>query len=190
MKRHLLYSLAGVALTLASCGPQDAAKLLSEQPQRRTQTLTEGWAFREADIPDTAHRDLSVEKTVPDWTPATVPGVVHTDLLANGLIPEPFAGTTEPDLQWIGRRTWEYRTQFAPSPEITAQQVQELVFKGLDTYADVYLNDSLVLRGTDNLFVEWRIPVKGILRPDTLNTLRIVFHPAYETALPKRRRGR
>lgn len=185
MKRHLLYSLAGVALTLVSCGPQDAAKLLSEQPQRRTQTLTEGWAFREADIPDTAHRDLSVEKTVPDWTPATVPGVVHTDLLANGLIPEPFAGTTEPDLQWIGRRTWEYRTQFAPSPEITAQQVQELVFKGLDTYADVYLNDSLVLGGTDNMFVEWRIPVKGILRPDTLNTLRIVFHPAYETALPE-----
>ncbi len=192
MKRLLLlYPLAGAALMLAACGTRDAAKYLAQQPQRHTQTLVDSWAFREADAPDTAASqetariDRQTEKIVPDWLPATVPGVVHTDLLARRLIPEPFAGTTEPDLQWIGQRTWEYRTQFTPAAEITAQQVQELVFKGLDTYADVYLNDSLILGGADNMFVEWRIPVQGILRTDSVNTLRVVFHPAYETALPQ-----
>lgn len=191
MKSLFLSSLAGAALMLGavSCGRQDAAKLLSEQPQRHSQTLASGWSFREADTagtvaPGTAHHDLLTKRMVPDWTPATVPGTVHTDLLANKLIPEPFAGTTEPDLQWIGDRTWEYETTFTPSAEITSQQVQELVFKGLDTYADVYLNDSLILGGTDNMFVEWRIPVGGVLRAGETNTLRVVFHPAYETALP------
>lgn len=190
MKNLLLCSLAGAALALGmtACGPQNATKLLGEQPLRHSQTLAEGWSFREADtsttLPDAACHHAPTERTVPDWTPAQVPGTVHTDLLANQLIPEPFAGTTEPDLQWIGHRTWEYKTSFTPSAEITSQQVQELVFKGLDTYADVYLNDSLVLGGTDNMFVEWRIPVNDILKADSVNTLRIVFHPAYETALP------
>ncbi len=30
----------------------------------------------------------------------------------------------------------------------------ELVFEGLDTYADVYLNDSLILKA-ENMFREW-----------------------------------
>lgn len=191
MKSLFLFPLAGAAMMLGTvaCGPRGATKLIGETPQRHSQTLTESWSFREADTagtarPGTARHDVLVERMVPDWLPATVPGVVHTDLLANRLIPEPFAGTTEPDLQWIGHRTWEYRTQFTPTAAITDQAVQELVFKGLDTYADVYLNDSLVLGGADNMFVEWRIPVRGILRADTVNTLRVVFHPAYETALP------
>ena len=174
MKRSLLlYStLAAVAVSTAACGPQNATALLKQSPERTQQTLTQSWSFRDADSAGA------------QWLPATVPGTVHTDLLANKLIPDPFFSTVEPDLQWIEHRTWEYKTTFTPGTEITSQQVQELVFKGLDTYADVYLNDSLVLGGTDNMFVEWRIPVGDILKADSVNTLRIVFHPAYETALP------
>lgn len=173
MKRHFSLLWGGIfgALTVG-CGSTDAVRLLSEETQRCTQALVEGWSFREAD------------STGAQWLAARVPGVVHTDLLANGRIPEPFAGTTEADLQWIGERTWEYRTAFTPSAGIMEQACKELVFKGIDTYADVYLNDSLVLGGTDNMFVEWRIPVGGILKADTVNTLRVVFHPAYATALP------
>lgn len=174
MKRSLLlYStLAAVAVFTAACGPQNATALLKQSPERTQQTLTRSWSFRDADSAGA------------QWLPATVPGTVHTDLLANKLIPDPFFSTVEPDLQWIEHRTWEYRTSFTPSAEILAQQVQELVFKGLDTYADVYLNDSLILGGADNMFVEWRIPVGSLLRADSVNTLRVVFHPAYETALP------
>ncbi|MDE6499936.1 MAG: glycoside hydrolase family 2 protein, partial [Rikenella sp.] len=174
MKRHFSLLWGGIFGVLAvGCGSTDAVRLLSEETQRCTQTLVEGWSFREADSAGA------------QWLAARVPGVVHTDLLAHGRIPEPFAGTTESELQWIGERMWEYRTQFVPTPEVLEQTCQELVFKGLDTYADVYLNDSLVLGGTDNMFVEWRIPVGGILKADTVNTLRVVFHPAYATALPE-----
>lgn len=176
--QHLLWAVVAAGLLSTGCGSGSAVRLLGEEPLRQQQLLVEGWSFREADTADTG------TQTVPEWLPTTVPGVVHTDLLAHRLIPEPFAGTAEAGLQWIGERTWEYRTQFIPSDEITAQTVQDLVFKGLDTYADVYLNDSLVLGGTDNMFVEWRIPVAGLLRAGETNTLRIVFRPAYATALP------
>lgn len=147
---------------VTSCGP-DYAKLLTAPAERQVETITQSWSFRQVGNDE--------------WMPATVPGVVHTDLLANGKIDDPYATTNEPKLQWIEFETWEYRTTFTPSAALMANECQELVFKGLDTYADVYLNDSLVLSG-DNMFVEWRIPAKGILR-DGENSLRIVFHPAY-----------
>ncbi len=37
------------------------------------------------------------------WLPAIVPGTVHTDLLANKKIEEPFFRTNEKDLQWVDK---------------------------------------------------------------------------------------
>ncbi len=182
MKRSYYVGLFVAGLLSVSCGSGGVAELVGEEPARHRQTLVDGWSFREAEGDSTA---AAQQRAVSDWLPATVPGVVHTDLLNHGLIPEPFGGTTEPELQWIGERTWEYRTRFTPEAAITEQEVQELVFKGLDTYAEVYLNDSLVLGGADNMFVEWRIPVAGVLKAGAENTLRVVFRPAYTTALPQ-----
>src|SRR5688572_15314957 len=47
-----------------------------------------------------------------EWMTATVPGTVHTDLLANKKIPDPFYGTNEKDLQWIDTCGWEYELWF------------------------------------------------------------------------------
>ena len=44
------------------------------------------------------------------WYPATVPGFIHTDLLANGLIPDPYYGTNEDSVRWVGDSSWSYRT--------------------------------------------------------------------------------
>ena len=44
------------------------------------------------------------------WLKAKVPGCVHTDLYLNNLIPDPFYGTNEKDLQWISDEDWEYKT--------------------------------------------------------------------------------
>ena len=52
------------------------------------------------------------DTTSKNWLPATVPGCVHTDLLAAGKIPDPFYGTNELDLQWIEERDWEYQATF------------------------------------------------------------------------------
>ena len=60
--------------------------------------LTEGWEFKKANDEN--------------WMIATVPGCVHTDLLNNGVIKDPFVGLNEHDLQWIDKEDWEYRTVF------------------------------------------------------------------------------
>lgn len=46
------------------------------------------------------------------WLPATVPGTVHTDLLRNGRIEQPFYGTNEHDLQWIDKKTGSTKRLF------------------------------------------------------------------------------
>ena len=109
-----------------------------------------------------------------DWMPATVPGTVHTDLLANGKIPDPFYRTNERDLQWIDKRDWEYRTAFEISRDALAYDHIDLCFAGLDTYADVYLNDTLVLKA-DNMFRRWQADIKSHARLGE-NTLRVLFH--------------
>lgn len=89
------------------------------------------------------------------WLPATVPGTVHTDLLANGKIEDPFYRMNELRLQWIDKKDWEYRTEFIVSEEIGKKVNQRITFTGVDTYADVYLNGEK-LGNTDNMFRTWR----------------------------------
>lgn len=108
-----------------------------------------------------------------EWLPAQVPGCVHTDLLKNGLIPNPFEGTNEKQLQWIDRKDWEYASEFDLPQELIAHSHSEMVFEGLDTYAEVYLNDTHIL-SADNMFRTWRIDVKSLLH-EKGNRIRIVF---------------
>ena len=65
---------------------------------------------------------------------------------------------------------------------VAAHDHLDLVFAGLDTFADVYLNDQAILHA-DNMFRTWRIPAKAALKPGP-NTLRIVFHSAVEKMIP------
>jgi beta-mannosidase len=127
-----------------------------------------GWQFRE------------VGKT--DWHNATVPGCVHTDLLANKLIDDPFYRDNEKQQQWIGQKDWEYRTTFNVTKQTLGHEHLELVFEGLDTYAKVYLNEQLVL-DADNMFRTWRVDVKPLLTAGD-NSLRIVFRSPVNEILP------
>ncbi len=105
----------------------------ANKPAKHRSFLHTGWKFRQ------------VGKT--DWYPAEVPGCVHTDLLKNKLIDDPFFRDNEQKLQWIGKTDWEYQTSFNVGPEILKLQHVELVFAGLDTYAQVFLNESPATRG-------------------------------------------
>ena len=131
-------------------------------------------------------KDLPVEVTLTaDWMfyqegdtnqySAGVPGVVHLDLLNNSLIPDPFYGSNEDSLQWIGEKTWVYQTRFALDSSVLKKENILLQFEGLDTWADVFLNDSLILQA-DNMFFEWEVEVKNLLKLQS-NHLRIEFPP-------------
>ncbi len=131
--------------------------------------LSGGWEFRQA----------GTEK----WLPAEVPGCVHTDLLNNKQIEDPFYRMNEKDLQWIDKKDWEYRVVFTPDNSLLKKKHNEIVFKGLDTYADIYLNDSLILKA-DNMFREWKSDISGLLK-EGKNEIRIYFHSPIKIGLEK-----
>lgn len=125
----------------------------------QTFSLTGAWQFR---------RQGSEQ-----FHPAQVPGSVHTDLRRNGLIPDPFWGSNELELQWIEEADWDYATTFdAPDALLACEQV-DLVADGLDTLATITLNGQEVAR-TENMFVGYRFPVRPWLRPGR-NELNITF---------------
>jgi beta-mannosidase len=140
-------------LGLASCSLNPGAKrqLLSEIDQH--------WEFRQ------------VGEDV--WLPATVPGSVHTDLLANKVIEDPYYRLNEKKLQWIDKVDWEYRTIFKVDNSDLKREKAELVFEGLDTYAKVFLNGDVVLQA-DNMFRTWVVDVSGRLKQGD-NELLIQF---------------
>jgi len=117
------------------------------------------------------------------WQAAQVPGTVHTDLFKAGLIADPYVGAPEAGLQWIGLGDWEYRLVFDADAAARQAAHTELVFDGLDTFAEVTLNGARVLQA-DNAFRQWRVPVTGPLRA-TGNELRVVLRSPIATLLPK-----
>lgn len=110
------------------------------------------------------------------WYKATVPGTVHTDLLANKLIPDPFYRDNESKLQWIDKADWEYKTVFVIDEKVYIRKNIKLRFEGLDTYADVYLNDQLILQA-NNMFRGWTLDIKKFVRKGN-NELLIKFWSA------------
>lgn len=139
------------------------------QSSQYRQVLDDNWKFRQA-------------RTV-EWHNATVPGTVHTDLMANGIIPDPFVGQNERAVQWVDKEDWIYETIFDLDGALAQQDYINLVFDGLDTYADIYVNDSLILKA-DNMFRQWEVPVKGIVKPQG-NRLRVYFHSPIKVDMPK-----
>ncbi len=137
-----------------------------------SQDLNAGWQFRAV-----ANVDRS---DVKEWHPAQVPGVVQTDLLNSKLIPDPFYGENEFHLQWIGLADWEYQTTFQVDAATLSREHLDLVFDGLDTFADVYLNDQPILHA-DNMFRRWRISAK---------TIRSVFGPGFNIVFAEIRQRR
>src|SRR5512138_1267692 len=108
-----------------------------------------------------------------EWLPATVPGGVHTDLLALGKIPDPFVADNELKVMWVAEADWEYRRTFDIDAVLLRQENVALVCDGLDTLADVYLN-GVYLGHAENMFRRWEWDVKKILRQGE-NELRILF---------------
>ena len=130
-----------------------------------TRSLHDGWTVRPSDGPAPAEVIASTP------VPATVPGVVHTDLLAAGLLADPFVGRESLAQSWIGSTSWLYRTAFDWAPD--ADSRTDLAFDGLDTVAVVRLNGTEILR-TENQHRRYRTAVRELLREGP-NELEVRF---------------
>ncbi len=111
----------------------------------------------------------SVENT---WHTGTVPGCVHLDLMSCDLIPDPYYGSNEKLVQWVGEKDWTYRRTFNVGDDIFKGRHQTLVLEGVDTYAEVYLNGERV-QVCDNMFRTWTVDVKDRLKRGD-NTITVV----------------
>lgn len=142
------FSVAGCQLAVVlACG------------QERHYPLNDGWSFRQAGREQ--------------WRSAKVPGVVQTDLLRHGLIPDFMLGSNIDSVQWIEHEDWEYRRTLFVHDTLLRHEHLDLVFKGLDTFAEVYLNDSLI--GTaDNMFRTWEWDIRDAIRKGG-NELKVIF---------------
>ncbi|OYU96621.1 MAG: beta-mannosidase [Bacteroidetes bacterium B1(2017)] len=105
--------------------------------------------------------------------PAKVPGNLHTDLLLNKKIDDPFLGRYEAKVQWVENENWEYETLLLISKEELSQKHIFLSFENLDTYANIYLNDELIGKA-NNQFRIWKLDVKNKLHIGS-NKLHILF---------------
>ena len=97
------------------------------------------------------------------WLPAQVPGEIHLDLMRAGQMPEPSSGTNMPECRWPETKSWWYRTTFTLEPDFLAHERQELIFDGLDLYAQVFVNGQLAGEAS-NAFVPAIFYVKRCLR--------------------------
>lgn len=104
---------------------------------------------------------------------AAVPGCVHTDLLANGVLQDPFYRDVELDQKWVGETDWTYQRTFDVSPDLLAHDRVLLRCYGLDTLATIHINDQEVGR-TDNMFRTYEFDVKALLQAGD-NTIVVHF---------------
>lgn len=105
--------------------------------------------------------------------PATVPGCVHTDLLANNIIEDPFWRVNEFQLRWILYENWTYTREFQVNDDFLDFSAIRLECMGLDTLASVWVNDILVAK-TMSFYRRHSIDIKNALKKGN-NTIKIEF---------------
>lgn len=102
-----------------------------------------------------------------------MPGCVHTDLLASGLIDDPLIDRNDESAQWIGHCDWRYTCIFDAPPDLDASSHLDLVCEGLDTIATIQLN-GMPLGEAANMHVRHRFDVRDRVLPGR-NVLIIEF---------------
>jgi beta-mannosidase len=117
-------------------------------------SLTAGWRLHAVRVPDA--------QPMPPDVPATVPGCVHTDLLAAGLVPDPFLDANELLVRWVADSDWVYVTTFSVPADIAQHEHIELCFEGLDTLATITLNGA-ALGSTENMHRTYRFEIASSL---------------------------
>lgn len=154
--KYLLLLLASIPFTILAASPIQ-------------KEIHSNWKFKQARLNN--------------WYPATVPGVIHTDLMDNQIIEAPFFRLNERGVQWVDKEDWIYETTFDLEQDIFRKANIFIHFEGLDTYADVYLNGTQIVTA-DNMFRDWKADIKKLVK-EKANLLRVYFHSPIKKDLPK-----
>jgi len=131
--------------------------------------LLTGWKFKLLNNNSSFLNKLNIDKE--KWYKATVPGTIHTDLLDNEIIADPFYSDNEKKLNWIAECDWIYQKEF--NFDKTKDAEYQIVFDGLDTISEFYLNDNIIGE-SKNMFLQYKIDISNFLNNGN-NSLKVLF---------------
>ena len=127
--------------------------MISEGVEMKKMELNENWSLS----------FVHPENGKPYTIPAVVPGNVELDLHRAGVIG---GDLTPPDeehaFRWIDIVDWTYRKEFEFTALPAGMEKAELVFEGIDTAAEIFLNGESILECA-NMFIAHRVDVTGKL---------------------------
>lgn len=149
---------------------------------KRTTSLDTGWQFAAKTWLEPPGR-LGFSQL--EWLPAHVPGHVHLDLLAHGIIADPYVALGELGSQWVDEQDFSYRVEFDFVAD-SALPSRVLRFEGLDAVCNVSLNGERIAEH-DNMFVPLEVDVSGRLVTGP-NELRVDFLSASRVGRERRAR--
>lgn len=134
------------------------------------------WSFKEYPLNARRMRDLDAD----NWLRAKVPSSIYTNLIDAGLIDRTEINTNPEKFIGISDKPWIYKKTFDASEQMLQCDRADLVFDGLDTITQIWINDKLIGK-TENMFIEHRFDVTGLLKSSD-NILMVKFNPAVEHA--------
>jgi beta-galactosidase/beta-glucuronidase len=141
------------------------------------------------------------------WFPVTVPSTVLTGLVANKVYPDPYNGLNNmlipdasdefnkiynldqyshlPNQSNPWKKPYWYRTEFKIPAEDAGQHF-ELIFKGINYRAGVWLNGRQIADSTQmaGMFAEYRLDVSNLVKTGTNNFLAVKIYPLDYPGLP------
>ncbi|MBQ4110198.1 MAG: glycoside hydrolase family 2 protein [Clostridia bacterium] len=104
----------------------------------------------------------------------TAPCSMYSVLLENGLIDDPFYGINNEKLTSLSDNDCEFEAVFNAERDVLENKNKELVFYGLDTYCDIYLN-GVLLDTTMNMHRTFSYDVSSLVK-EGKNSLKLYFH--------------
>ncbi len=120
--------------------------------------LKDNWQFK---IYPKGRVTVPINK-IKKWMPAIVPGTIHTDLLNAGFIDDPFKEGNEYRYEWISKCNCIYKTEFKYPTTFKDSSDIKIVFEGIDTVADIYLNKTFLGR-VEDMFLKYEFSVRSFL---------------------------
>ncbi len=118
--------------------------------------------------------------TIPSTIQMEIPGDVHSALLQTGVLPDPYYGKNELDIQWVGRSEWVC-TKEVTIDDAFMHGKQYIVLESADTFVRVFINNNEV--GTcHNMFRLWRFDVTDFLVKGQ-NIISLHFEPSERYAI-------
>jgi beta-mannosidase len=109
------------------------------------------------------------------WLTAAVPGDVHSALLANGAIDDPYFGMNSQKQLWIPEMEWWYRKSLVV-PSAWKGKTIRLLFSGVDYDATFWFNGVRIGRH-EGMFSSFEFDVTRLAAPDESNTLAVKLSP-------------